>query len=170
MKMPVVEKKISRGAFTLMEVMMVVAIIGLILAMGVPALLSSRREAPLSKGVNDVIEICNRARAQAILHNETATVTFHPLTKEISTSAADTAQSLARVGHTPVTSTQLDSGVDIADLSINLGDYGASEEAKVRFFPNGTSDELTLILFSSGEYRRISLEPITALAHTEVIQ
>jgi prepilin-type N-terminal cleavage/methylation domain-containing protein len=157
-------------AFTLMEVMMVVAIIGLVLAMGVPALLSARREAPLTKAVNDVMEICNRARAQAILHDETTTVTFHPLTKEISTSSADTSQSLARMGHTPVTSTRLDNGVDIAMLDINLGDYGASENATVRFFKNGTSDELTIVLFSSGEYRRITLEPITALVHSDAIQ
>jgi len=150
---------------------MVVAIVGLILAMGMPSFLSARREAPLTKAVNDVKEICDRARAYAILHDETTTVTFHPLTKEISTSSADTSQSLARAGRTPVTSTQLDGVVEIADLSINLGDYGATENPPpVRFFSNGTSDELRIVLFSDGEYRRISLEPITALAHSEVIQ
>jgi hypothetical protein len=34
----------------------------------------------------------------------------------------------------------------------------------VRFFANGTSDEMTLVLSSAGEYRKITLEVTTALA------
>ena len=37
-------------------------------------------------------------------------------------------------------------------------------EARVRFFANGTSDEMTLVLSSGGEYRKITLEVTTALA------
>src|SRR5262249_1799383 len=155
----------------LLELMMVVAIIGLIAATSVPAILSIVHEGPLRKAVNDVVEICNRSRAQAILNNETVTVTFHPQTKEISTSAAaNAAQPSTRVGVKPVTSTTLETGVEIAMLDINLGDYGASDSALVRFFPNGTSDELTLILVSGGEYRKITLEPTTALPSVESVK
>ena len=58
-------------AFTLIELMMVVAIIGLIMATGVPAILSITHEAPLRKAVNDMMEICSHARAQAILGGQT---------------------------------------------------------------------------------------------------
>ena len=44
--------------FTLIELMMVVAIVGLMMATGVPAILSVTREAPMRKAVNDVMEIC----------------------------------------------------------------------------------------------------------------
>jgi len=49
-------------------------------------------------------------------------------------------------------------------LDINLLDYGASEVARVRFFPNGTCDELTLVLHSGDEWEKITLEFSTALA------
>jgi hypothetical protein len=36
--------------------------------------------------------------------------------------------------------------------------------ARVHFFPNGTCDELTLVLHSSDEWEKITLEFSTALA------
>ena len=51
------------AAFTLMEIMVVVAIIGLCAAMSVPAILQMRREGPMRKAVNDILELCARARA-----------------------------------------------------------------------------------------------------------
>ena len=58
----------------------------------------------------------------------------------------------------------LPDNVDIAMLDINLLDFGASDVARVRFFPNGTCDELTLILHSGDEWQKITLEFSTALA------
>ena len=58
----------------------------------------------------------------------------------------------------------LPNNVDIAMLDINLLDYGASEAAYVHFFPNGTCDELTLVLHCGDEWEKISLEFSTALA------
>ena len=63
-----------------------------------------------------------------------------------------------------VTSATLPAGVEIAMLDINLQDYGASEWARVFFYPNGTSDEMTLVLHSSDEWRKITLEFSTGLA------
>ena len=58
----------------------------------------------------------------------------------------------------------LPDNVDIAMLDINLLDYGAAEAARVHFFPNGTCDELTLVLHSGDEWEKITLEFSTALA------
>ena len=150
-------------AFTLIEIMMVVAIIGLVMAMGVPAILSVVREGPLRKAVNDTLEICGVARAQAILRGQMTLVVFHPRAGEIACSAAGDAPS-RRVGQKAVNSAHYDSSVDIADLSINLMDFGAADEARVRFYPNGTCDEMTLVLHSGDQWRKITLEPTTALA------
>ena len=55
--------------------------------------------------------------------------------------------------------------VTIEMLDINLLEYNQSEYARVRFYPNGTCDELTLVLRSDqGEWRKITLEVTTGLA------
>ncbi len=43
-------------------------------------------------------------------------------------------------------------------LDINLLEYKDEEIARVRFYPNGTCDELTVILQSRGEWKKLSLE------------
>ena len=148
--------------------MMVVAIIGLMMAMGVPAILSVTREAPLRKAVNDVLEICSHARSQAILRGQTTTVVFHPLRREVALSGGADASGPSgppsRVGSAVVSAAEFDSSVVIEGLGINNFDYTESDEARVRFFANGTSDEMTLVLSSGGEYRKITLEVTTALA------
>lgn len=153
------------NAFTLIELMMVVAIIGLMMATGVPAILSVTREAPMRRAVNDVLEICSQARAQAILHEQTMTVVFHPRLRQIAfggPAASGPVVPSTRVGKA-VTSSEFDPSVVIEGLGINNLDYTESDEARVRFFANGTSDEMTLVLSSGGEYRKITLEVTTAL-------
>jgi prepilin-type N-terminal cleavage/methylation domain-containing protein len=158
-------------AFTLIELMMVVAIIGLVMAMSVPAILSVLREGPLRKAVNDTLDICNTARAQAILRGQMTLVSFHPRTEEISCSgAADSSAPSRRVGQKVANSAQYDSSVDIAMLDINLMDFGASDEARVRFYPNGTCDEMTLVLHSGDQWRKITLEPTTSLASVSSVK
>jgi prepilin-type N-terminal cleavage/methylation domain-containing protein len=156
------------NGFTLMELMMVVAIIGLMMAAGVPAILSITREAPMRRAVNDVVEICHRARAQAILQGQTTAVVFHPRLRQVAfsggTDASAPAGPASRAGRKAVNTTELDSSVVIEGLGINNMDYTDSEEGRVRFFSNGTSDEMTLVLSSGGEYRKITLEETTALA------
>jgi len=45
-----------------------------------------------------------------------------------------------------------------------LTEYKDADTAKVRFFPNGTCDEMTLILHSDkGEWMKITLEITTGL-------
>lgn len=171
-------------AFTLLEVMMVVAIIGLMMAMGVPAILKSLHEEPMRKAVNDVMNICSHARAQAILNGQPTTVIFHPRLGEMalagiaSTNATgnlsppDTPSGKAAgdvPGASALNSTQFGNGVIIDMLDVNLTEYKDADEAQVRFFPNGTSDELTLILHYGDQYEKISLEVTTALASLEVI-
>ena len=174
-----------RGAFTLMEIMMVVAIIGLLMTMSVPAILRTMHQEPLRKAVNDVINICGHARSQAILRGMTTTVVFHPQSGTVTLSGAantpapgdlvqpdppadDTRPAVP--GAAALNTTQFGEGVMIDMLDVNLTEYKDADEARVRFFPNGTSDEMTLVLHSGDQYRKITLEVTTALASMQVIQ
>ena len=172
-------------AFTLLEIMMVVAIIGLVLTMGVPAILRTMHEEPLRKAVNDVVNICSHARAQAILHGVTTTVVFHPQSREMALTvlaatnapagfalpeASPDATKTAPSNASALNSTQFGDSITIDMLDVNLSEYKDAAEARVRFFPDGTSDEMTLIINSGNQYRKITLEVPTGLASTEVIQ
>jgi len=167
------KSEIGNTGFTLIELMMVVAIIGLMMATGVPAILSITREAPLRKAVNDVKEICSHARAQAILGGETTTVVFHPRVRQMALIGAVASGPVApstRVGQAAVNAAEFDHSVVIEGLGINNFDYTESDEARVRFFANGTSDEMTLVLSAGGEYRKITLELTTALASVKNVR
>ena len=68
-------------------------------------------------------------------------------------------------------SARLGKEVGIAMLDVNLMDQMQASEARVRFFPNGTSDEFTMVLQSDkGEMRKITLEATTGFADVEVLR
>jgi hypothetical protein len=151
--------------------MVVVAIIGLVAAMSVPAILTMRHEAPMRKAINDIMEICSRARAGAVLKDTTATIVFHPLAKTADLVNGDSNSALAtRLGKPSVTSVQFDPSVSVEGLGINLKDWTEAESAPVNFYENGTSDEMTLILACHGEREMISLELTTAQADIKPVR
>jgi prepilin-type N-terminal cleavage/methylation domain-containing protein len=146
-------KHLPRRAFTLIEIMIVVAIIGLIAAMGIPSMLQMLRKDGMRKAVGDVTELLGDARAEAILKNETTTVSFLPADNRLNSSIGKSAA--------------LPDGVAMEAIGINLMDFSETEESHVRFFPNGTCDELTLVLHSGTDWRKITLEFSTAIASAE---
>src|SRR5208283_85993 len=77
-------------AFTLIEIMIVVAIIGLIAAMGVPSILQTFRKEGMRKAVSDVQQLLGDARARAIFGERTTEVVFHPAEKRLEIADAPT--------------------------------------------------------------------------------
>jgi prepilin-type N-terminal cleavage/methylation domain-containing protein len=148
-----------RRAFTLIEIMIVVALIGLIAAMGMPAIMKALEKEGMRKAVGDLTDVCASARAKAIFANETVAVVFHPGEKSFSVEGGG-----ATKGSTYVSTSTLPDGIDFAMLDINLQDFGAAEWARVRFFPNGTSDEMTVVLHDNRDWKKITLEFSTGLA------
>lgn len=167
-----------RGAgFTLIEIMVVVAILGVILTIGIPSIYHMTKKEGMRKAVSDVWEVCNNARAQAIFRGSPVDLVFYPTERRFQIGGSGASQSeagAAFVESKPAAQSgdgvagQFPEDVFIEMLDINLLEYRDSERARVRFFPNGTSDELTLILRSmKNEWRMISLEVTTGRVSIE---
>jgi prepilin-type N-terminal cleavage/methylation domain-containing protein len=153
-----------RAAFTLLELMVVVGIIGLVAAMSVPSILSMRRQAPMVKTISDLREMCERARAGAVLKNTQTQMIFEPRAGKVELQGGDNNAALtSRPGTGPVMQSQFDPGVNVEQLWINAQDYTAVAAVPVNFYDNGTSDEMILVLTCGGQREKISLEFSTAL-------
>jgi type II secretory pathway pseudopilin PulG len=160
--------------------MIVVAIIGLIAAMGVPSILQTFRKEGMRRAVSDVQQLLGDARARAIYTGRTTQVVFYPAEKRLEISGAAANAPPAPLMGTPANnspstlpasplaipggSVTLPESVFIAMLDIDMLDRSGDEAAGVCFYPNGTCQELTLVLHSGDEWQKITLEFSTALA------
>ncbi len=152
-----------RAAFTLIEIMVVVGIIGMIMMLGAPTLYRMLHREGFSKTVSDMMDLCATARARAILQGRTTEITFHPQQRRCDLGGG-TGAAPGEPGNVPVSVTFGDN-IAVEMLDVNLLEYKDAPVAHARFFPNGTSDEMTLILRSDrGEWRKIALEITTGLA------
>ena len=176
------------GGFTLIEIMMVVGILGMVLAMGMPAFIQSIRKDPLRQAVSDIEEACSKARGAAIMRGSPVELVIRAEGGQLSVvparddNAEQTAASAEALGQpaepsadkaasqSPVFSARLNENVAVTLLYVNLKDQMEAEETRVHFYPNGTSDEFTMIVQVGNGMRKISLECVTALATVEVIQ
>ena len=161
------------AAFTLIELMVVVGIIAVVIGMGIPAIHQAWHKNAMNKALEEVREVFSTARDRAILKGGMTEVIFHP--KEHRLELGGTSRPV-EVGpdldnHPPPapagegTSAQIDDSITIEMLDINLSEYKDADLARIRFYPNGTSDEVTLILRSDqNEYHKLSIEVTTGLA------
>jgi prepilin-type N-terminal cleavage/methylation domain-containing protein len=177
-----------RSGFTLIEIMIVVGIMSVVLTMGVPIVYKAWHKAPMSQAVSDVIEVCSHARALAILQGREVDVVFHPREGRFEVGSAPAAPSTqpASTPKQPQVAATFSTGapaaagsglsarlsekvlIEMMDINKLPHEFRDDEVARVRFFPNGTCDELTLILVSDvNERREITLEITTGLANVE---
>jgi prepilin-type N-terminal cleavage/methylation domain-containing protein len=182
----------ARGAFTLIEIMVVVAIIGLVAGLAFVAVAKGFRRNALQQATEDIKEACRIARDQAIVHCTVMEVRFYPQDGRIETGAApadvssdsgitnapppmdqqqqqqtpEEAEKAAKARQPKGFSGHLPvDQLQIEMLDVNFREQKNADMAKVRFYANGTSDECTVILFfpDTGERRKITLELVTAL-------
>lgn len=143
----------SRG-FTLIEIMIVVSIMAIAMAIGIPSMFRMAEKDSLRQVVQDILEACQSARAQAILTGQTQELVVRPIDHTVSAPGKD----IVRIPERVV----------IELLGVNFIELQQANEAHVRFFANSTSDEFTMVLRSDkNEMRKISLEVVTALPDVE---
>lgn len=167
-----------------MEIMIVVGIMGIMLTLGVPLVWKVWHRPPLDKAIKDIMAVCSNARARAILQGHEVDLMIRPHAGRFDVSsvapppsAAPADGSLpAPVQTAPLSMSgsglwaQLSDRVTIEELDINKipGGFKDAELARVRFFPNGTSDEMALFLLSDqGKRCEILTEVTTGLASVE---
>lgn len=154
------------GAFTLIEIMIVVGIIGLIAAMGGPALNKLLQKEGLRKALSDVEDVCFSAREQAIVGNKTTAVVFYPRERRFE---VDGGGSGFNVHSGKVLSATLPDGVELGMLDIFRRDFVQSDWARIFFNPDGTCDEAVIVLIARGQAEKITLEYATGLPQVSAV-
>ncbi len=160
------------AAFTLLEIMIVVGIMGIMVTIGVPIVYRAWKRAPMAKALSELVEVCSRARAVAIMQGKPVELVFYPQEGRFGISGGTIAGAGPRIPLAGPISGSGDSGQLPPEVTIQLLDinklwhpFERDESARVRFFPNGTCDEMTLVLMSDrGEQRAVTLEVTTSLA------
>jgi len=153
--------------------MIVVAIMAIVMTMSVPIVYKIWRKAPMRQAVSDTVEVLSNARARAIMQGKVTEVILRPKDNIIAVAgAAPPARAAGDDGGGQSSSSgsglsaQLPSDVIIETLDINMSgvEYNDAEVATVRFYPNGISDEMRMILFDGRDRMGIELETTTGLA------
>jgi Tfp pilus assembly protein FimT len=162
--------------------MIVVGIIAIIVATGVPPFVRAMRKEGLRKAVSGVVEGCSQARANAILRGvptefviraEDGQMTVRPL--QLRGEGAEASPPHGGEGSSGTTppapfKANLPDDIAVKLLYVNFQDQMEYSEAHVRFFPNGTCDEFTVILSCTTGEEQISLDVITALPQVKQIR
>ena len=144
------------GAFTLIEVMVVVGIIGLTLTIGVPAFVRALHKEGMRKAESDLLEACQKARGGAILKNQPQDLIINLTERKIDAPGA-------------FPETMLPDGVSVYSLVVNDIACDKDDVVTVRFYPKGTSDDFKIVIISDrdGSQASITVDPVTALADIE---
>jgi prepilin-type N-terminal cleavage/methylation domain-containing protein len=152
-----------RRAFTLIELMVVVGIIGLMAAMGLPSMIKALQKEGMRKALSDMQDVCFSARQQAIMSKHTTSVIFFPQQGKfgLEGASAGAESPAASPGAGKVTTATLPDNIHFAMLDIYHRDYAESDWARVTFYPDGTCDEAVIVLIGRGETKKISLDYAT---------
>jgi prepilin-type N-terminal cleavage/methylation domain-containing protein len=165
-------------AFTLIEIMIVVGIMGIVMAMSVPIVYKVWRKTPMREAVKSIVEVCSHARARAIMQGVPTEVIFYPKENRLGLAGAVSPPRAANEASDSVVpstssasgsglSAQLSDRVIIETLDVNMSgiEYNDAEQVKIHFYPNGISDEMRMILFDGKDRMGIELEITTGLAN-----
>jgi prepilin-type N-terminal cleavage/methylation domain-containing protein len=165
-------------AFTLIEIMIVVSIMGIVMATSVPIVYKVWRKSPMRDAVKDIVEVCSHARARAIMQGTITEVVFHPKENRLELVGGGGAPHSANAsgGQAPFSATattgsgvsaQLSNQIIIETLDINMSgvEFNDYDQVAIRFYPNGISDEMRMILFDGRDRMGIELEITTGLAN-----
>lgn len=157
------------AGFTLIEIMIVVGIIGLLAAMGLPSLNKVLQKEGMRKAVSDIQDACFTAREMAIKGNVTTAVVFYPRERRfgvagsVDAAPSDGGGTIINPHSGKTEAATLPAGVELRMLDIFRKDYVQSDWARIFFNSDGTCDEAVIVLIAKGQSAKITLEYATGL-------
>jgi len=163
-----------QAAYSLIEIMMVLAVISLVLGFGLPAIIRWDKGQSFQSVISDLVDLCNTARTRAILRCEPVDLVFEPGRRlALIESDQDVKPSQVKLTGLPTmrTSVYFPDDIYFEMLDVNFVEYKDAEQCRVRFYPNGTCEELTVVLRSSdGRFAKLALEPTTSIPKVEYLR
>ncbi len=157
-------------AFTLVEIMIVVLIIGITLGVGVPAFVRAFDKNELQQAEAGIISLCSTARLMAITQRRPVDLVVRLVERSFmlvpveEVEVQPTEEGVVEPGKEVPAAEPVFLPKEVQfSISANSQSFEDDREVRVRFFPDATCEELTLTLESSDGRRRLSLEVTTAL-------
>lgn len=162
----------NRG-FTLIEIMIVLAIVAVIMTIGVPSVMRGLTRDDLSRAINDTIEGCKTARDRAILQGIPYEFVLSaegqmmvnalppPRGEAFLPGAQGASGKTVPAGPYAGFPRHLGEEVVIQLVDVNFISRMEEPEAHVRFFPNGTCDEFTVVYNLKGKQRSVMADIVT---------
>ena len=156
-----------KRAFTLVEIMVVMAIIAIMIGISVPAFYSFLKKAPLERAIADVEGLCRQARAEAIVNQRPMDVVLNDFDDTVALIIAprvvvkpdDVTGVETRTTEEAREIDRVDLGADLQIIEPELEE--TSVDVIIRIYPNGTAEPLELLVWSSEGAYRLTLDPVT---------
>ncbi|MSR67031.1 MAG: type II secretion system protein [Pedosphaera sp.] len=152
-----------RSAFTLLEIMIVVGLIGIFLVVGIPAFVMMREKADLERSVDYLVTACTTARTQAILSGRAHDMIFNSVERTLSVvmvagesmenGVVDPTDERGETQPIPPQKVwRFPEGVSLEVNAVSEDEDGI--EYRCRFYPNAICDDFQMVLSDvSGEYQ-----------------
>jgi Tfp pilus assembly protein FimT len=149
--------------------MIVGGIIGMIAAIGAPTLYQMFHRKGMAKLVAEMTDLCTQARTRAILTGDKTRILFFPQERRCVLEGG-AVPGAVRLGGNASTEVVFEDSITLSALMIGMikYDFKDDEVAWVWFYPNGTSDEMSLVVHSDkNEWRVFNLETATGMVTVE---
>ncbi len=151
----------KNSGFTLIELMIVIAIIGVISAIAVPNMIAWRANHQLSGSAREVLSAINGARLEAVKNNAFVTVTFDTGARVLTTVITNRVSGVDRTITTPLKpDVDIDSAVFSGSNAFRFNSRGLPVKLADNNFASGTvtltnakGDSLEVIMASTGVTR-----------------
>ena len=162
-----------KRAFTLVELMVVLAVLGLIIGISIPSFRSFFKKAPLEQAISDVEGMCRQARSDAIINKRTMELVLNDSEESVVLrSAARTVMGVDPETGGEANLVEQGEVLDRVELAADLQIIEPLDEdfvglLELRFYPNGTAEPVDLRVTDGNEAYILSLDPVTG--HTTVV-